>query len=942
VCYEEDKSKCKYRDLMLHNKDKIFLREGLLLKYLTLPVISSFMHALSQATRDLIKESIRFTEERAKIESNLFEFERLQNIVQFEQMFNNQVGMIDWNFKNRSIVEQLNPSEFSQWLAKHVQHEPEIITSINPQTGGLYIGLYFKSPPGRVLYRRWEGEKNAIPSFKTFQQLADKTTSKSYFNLAEDQFGVLSERRTLLMPSDCIRADIRVSTVAFKEISRVLVYKRDLVLGLKAPVEVDDVALKDIIKRETMTLRQPKTESSKKSEAEEGSSETGRAEELNNLTELQIDTIEEVQNIDKLFEDAKKHYTTAGELFIEFDKYRVLFETSYVRLDIEDLEMEKKLCIGKELKSARFLSSMTIHKPDGRKIKVDGNGNVIFVAKQVEHIRSGRYFEAIGVSLHRAQEEDEVHRMVSGRGIVTRYFADGTFHIYYPSGRVDISTKGEHFFSRLPDGTELLLEPRTGSKKVVDRTIVDKALDPDTGIRFLAKKKDNISRFIYPDGSRLVIFGDGTSIHSNPERSTFIVKHQLHPEVEINYDYFRARNPGIIGVGSAFATKGKENLFDRTYTGRICKVKLMSGTELSIFKEMRELEGYNNFKLFTVSILRTPDDKVIKLENYGEIVLVDQRDFLSGAQVEQSLRKSISSLGRRPNELQNGKVIKPSNFQRVNPDPQVDYFLQLFLPRVERAGSVVSADLNQGEIYLKDPDSNEFTLNRDGRVRSKISVSFNLNSQAPKWDPRPNFTSAEYIDPLNTDLPVPKEWQPPQLAIVDNQGRATIFYEPPMLADYFLNKLYQQSFVVEKRNQATGTKGLSIVTLDQPTTAESISEIYKLPSAFRGLPSTKALPEQPIQRSLTIRSFEESTSFKPDDPKSLAHTDLLINQWRQKRQKEAEDRKIYFPSTEEKYTELEFQQKMLVLEREGKNTIVYGESNKNEISNPSNVKFMEA
>ena len=918
---------------------KIARREALLLEYVTLPQIAKFRSSLFNSQRDFITENIRLTEERAKVSSGLFEFERLQHIVHFEKMFTNQVGLIEWDFKKRTIYEKLTSCEFSQWLAKSLKDEPEILTSLNPETGALYVAMYFKSPPGRILHKKWEGEKNAIPSFTTFKGFKpeEKTAGRTFFNFAEDQFGLLGERRTLLMPSDCSRVDVRISSIAFKEHPRVIFYKRDFIMGLKPPFQFDEMTLRNLIRKETTTMKPIFVEQQKPIDGSE------RDLTKNDESTIQVDDPEETLNFDKLFLEAKEHFSYSSEMFIELSAgIRVLFETSFTRVDPEDLEMEKKLCIGKNLASARFLSSMTVSKTDGRCIKIDGNGNIVQIASHEENLRSARFFEAIGVSLHHGPEHKETHRMISGKGTVTRYFTDGTFEILYPSGNIDIGTKGDHYFCLRTDGAKELVEPRRGERKIVETIPIDIGLDPETGIKFLSRK-DNMTRFIYPDGSRLVVFADGTRIHSSSSRNTFTIQHPLHAEIEIVYDYFRARNPSIIGVGSAYATKGKENLFERSYTGRIAKVKMESGAEISIFKEMRELEGYNNFRLVLVTLLTNPDKKVIKLENYGELVFVDQRDFQSKTIQEERLRWAIDELTSRVNQMQRGVINSPKSLGPQETS-QFDYFIQLFLPRAERTGGVLSADLNKGEMYLRDTESNEFIINKDGRVRSDIAVSFNLNNQKPKWDPKAEYDGSEYVDSLNHDLPVPKEWQVPQLAIIDSEGRASSFYEPSMLTDYFEDKLYQCAMVVQKSDRATGTNGLSVLTLSnkQGKNKARTYGTYTVPSIFKGLPRTIAISETPAREELILRTFEEAKPFKAEDPLLLESTSQKIKEWRQQREKEAQNRKIFLTSVEEKVTEFDFQQRLMELAQTQKNIIVHGQTNKAEIANQGNVVFADS
>lgn len=58
---------------------------------------------------------------------------------------------------------------------------------------------------------------------------------------------------------------------------------------------------------------------------------------------------------------------------------------------------------------------------------------------------------------------------------------------------------------------------------------------------------------------------------------------------------------------------------------------------------MRELPGYNNFRLLSVSLIYGYDNSVIKVESTGEIVVLDAAEFTGIDRVERS-RLNMSAL----------------------------------------------------------------------------------------------------------------------------------------------------------------------------------------------------------------------------------------------------------------------------------------------------------
>jgi hypothetical protein len=583
---------------------------------------------------------------------------------------------------------------------------------------------------------------------------------------------------------------------------------------------------------------------------------------------------------------------------------------------------------------------MTFSYRDGRCFKIDGNGTLVIVAKEAKDPMNSRILEAINLSNHQATDNCEVHRTITSKGTITRYFRDGTFQLMRPSGYMEESSKGDYFKAVYPDGRKYLVQPKQEDKKLVERIPSKSALDPETGTTFTSRA-DGLLVFRFMDGGRLTVFPDGTRVRCSANKSKLTIEHPSHDPVTIDADHFRARNPSVVGVGSAFASKGRENLFERTYDGRVMSLALADGGRLRVYKEMRELEGYNNFRLVAVTLLDAPNQVVVKHENYGEVVYLDRRDFFEQSQTASRLSEAIRVLKHRANGMNTNIHQRKVEQTGVSGPLPFDYFIQLFMPTHERSGGVYTVDLNKGELLIKDFESNEFKISKNAQIQSNISVSFNLNSQKPVWDDFPTFEGSEYLEKVNMDLPVPKVWLPPALAVVERDGNAKVLHSENMLEDYFAKKLLDDSFVLERENRGLKSTDISVIT---KTETEHNNQQWKLglPSAFRGLPQTKFLPKDPEYHTLAFRRL-----IRFDQLEHVDHTD--IESVRQKSaayqsQREAEEKSwdIYTSSAEEKKTELEYQQRLLVLALQEKNILVYGQSNKAEISNAHNVVFADS
>lgn len=78
---------------------------------------------------------------------------------------------------------------------------------------------------------------------------------------------------------------------------------------------------------------------------------------------------------------------------------------------------------------------------------------------------------------------------------------------------------------------------------------------------------------------------------------------------------------------------------ERTNTGRISEVLLPDNTIVQSYFEKQELEGYNNFSLNMVHLVRRDDFSVVKVKQDGEVVLItaNERAYLNeiGKQIEE-------------------------------------------------------------------------------------------------------------------------------------------------------------------------------------------------------------------------------------------------------------------------------------------------------------------
>lgn len=127
----------------------------------------------------------------------------------------------------------------------------------------------------------------------------------------------------------------------------------------------------------------------------------------------------------------------------------------------------------------------------------------------------------------------------------------------------------------------------------------------------------------------------------------------------------------------------------RTFDGRVVETILPSGCRIIGYLEKKELEGYKNHLTSYVNLFYFSDGSTAKVQ-LGDIAIIGATD--------------------------RQKFTEPT-----------EYFLQLFCVAQERKEGVYSADIEKGQLWTKDHEGNYFQLQSDGKVRSKIAVSFDMS-----------------------------------------------------------------------------------------------------------------------------------------------------------------------------------------------------------------------
>lgn len=340
VYYELDKSALLCRDEQFLSKDSVVYRhqisdrQKLTIASVSLPILKEFLVFDRTGKQNVENKRIKQTQELSVVKIPLIDYNNFLHVTAFEKTFDHAVGFKAWSFRDRAVWEDVTADQFSQVLSECLRVEPEVVAFVDKQTDCLHLAFFFKSVPGRILYKQWEAAGAVVPSFDTYLGMdAASQAKRSYLHLAEDDVGRIKEKRVMVMPADNSRVDVRVATAFYQQRPRVTVHKRDVILGIGPAVEQDGHTLKEIVRRETTsTINKSVARLDEIEEIEQDQSDVApvsHREDDGPKPEKSADVM-----IDEKVTSLRNHINSSCEFFINFDNNpRLLFETSLLRVD---------------------------------------------------------------------------------------------------------------------------------------------------------------------------------------------------------------------------------------------------------------------------------------------------------------------------------------------------------------------------------------------------------------------------------------------------------------------------------------------------------------------------------------------------------------------------------------------------------------------------------
>ncbi|EAR91082.3 hypothetical protein TTHERM_00430030 (macronuclear) [Tetrahymena thermophila SB210] len=838
-CDEIEKSS---HNAYLANMDQISRRERDLFSLLLFPGIDrNMMPEIPDKSEPLRKA------EKSQlypfIGCNVYEFERRLTITRFEEMMKEVEPEREWNFGNRIYMERHNKNTLSQQLYKALIYEPSIITKYNDKDDNLYVAMYFKNPPGRILRKKWNADWKVLPNLENwinyFKNSENNIKNEVYYDIDYELIGNLHERTKYMYPNDNSVIFGTKFQVGDQFHYRYKVVKEGVIFGIK---------------------------------------------ESNNLS-----------NFWALFENNSLFFV---ELEGKQKRQRSLQGTQ-AQIDEGNQDMIEKEVPNEEQLAEDLKASITITLVNGLVNKFLPNGDVFQTKLEHDKKTLTRDFEDI-VNPHdtpKPNSETEIKRIITGKGSVIKYMKDGSISVLYANGNVSFCQQRNGIWITTNNkGLRKLRNTKDGTETEQDHVPCAKRIDPESGSKIIIRG-DQTTIITYRDGSVYTKHKDGTQMLTSAKKDYIIIEHPEFSTVKVLLDEVKARTDTVIGLGSAYANVGFDNLFERSNNGIIIETYLPDGTKVVGYKEKQELPGYNQFQTNHIHLIYFDDGSVGKVLDNGEVVFISAVD----------------------------RVALNKNGQNKPFGEDLDFWLQLFCVPEERKAGVYNISLKERILWTRDDEGNFFALKSNGEIDTKIAVSLNLNQNQvdgpnsnlnPLDRPQtPDFQEGEFIEEENKFLPQPSSWVPIRLFTINNDNTGFELFNEEQVQNYFRLKEKDPTCVNLFDDQVPNYQNCkSISFISQLLNLEDKKIIQIKPEIPRNLdiiPKTEQKKTEPEKKSYLFRNFLKFEEFNGEKREQHKQDLEKYDLWKKDQVKQSNEYGIIQKTEEERDAEFNIQLKIL-------------------------------
>ena len=384
-----------------NNGDCLYKREQMLINNQNQIGLNRYMMGDGKKPEDLTTEQLmEQTNKFSMVDMDLTEFTRKNHILNLENMFNETVGLIKWDFSERIYAEKLDDISLRNLLINTMCNDPEICYDYNKTDDVQYLGFYFKNPPGLVLHKKWENDWNILPNFEQWLNNFkgdNAMLNSSQIDLSSEDVGEIFEKRKLMYPIDGSIIDVRKYYVKDQLISRVLIKKDSWTFGIKDPLNRLVIAPEEAEIPEDGTGNDLKANDGDVPKTPRENLESG---DKINLTDTNLDVKSDehdfskkspdmtlnvgqegnIQMSEQISVDLTQVNTNCCEMWVSIEEgNRLFFEMGYDVVDPEDIHLEKTI-IGKNHDPAKVHKDMrlssTYERLDGLNVKIQSNGDI--------------------------------------------------------------------------------------------------------------------------------------------------------------------------------------------------------------------------------------------------------------------------------------------------------------------------------------------------------------------------------------------------------------------------------------------------------------------------------------------------------------------------------------------------------------------------------------
>ena len=750
----------------------------------------------------------------------------------FENMLKEKVPEHKFNFGNRIYEEYFNKDLFKQELNHIVQYDYECYAKLDERNQKTMLIFYYRCPKGRVYRKKRKYRYLSQPNFQAFS----------------DIFSPEFKLETSPIQSGKDKKDTK---------------EKDKKESAKKP---NDKAGPDESKRGYRFVIQEKKDKDKDKD--------NQTKEDNDSPPLYYaDDIK----VGEIGENVKYMFPSDDGIFIKKVLKNGIYYSpvSYIRKDNLVFGIKKenennefwlnfedglKLNVTYKSEYNSFFKNSENPRPsndgcvtsltlkDGLIIQIEPNGDIIQKHFQMDKTSKN----AENQKQNESEDEDsdnENYRLISSKASIIKYMNNNEIKILYSNGNTSTIKDGK-ITNINNKGQKVIKDVNTGEITEDEPVFFSEHYDPET-LSTTIVREDNVKTIKYPDGAKVVLHNDGTKIYSSAvvkELNNYSIENDKYATVEIFYDEVKRRTQTTIAAGSTEALIGSDNLMNRTYDGRLCKITLPDKTLLYAYKEKQSTELFETYTYNTIVFIYKNDGDVIRVSQSGDIVVVSSNE-----------RKKLNDEGMN------------KNFEK---NEDIDYLFEVNGKPEERKGGIYTCELNKGKIWTKDKETNIFVQLANGDSKCKIegTTIAEMNEKTiEEIEPHsPRYDGDSYIDPETRFSDAPKNFYEPRLFVIDNKKLEAKEYLSEIQLENFkrsMEKNKKNVFYCKKENNIDGSTIHQWIEKELPNqekykNIQNLDNVIRMPNRYIPLSQTIfrfVYPEKDIYVMRTIKQTSKVT-----------------------------------------------------------------------------------